>query len=195
MSERHRTPADALNGAGVYAIRNMRTGASYVGASATVAAGLRAGGHLLGSARRHCTALRAAWNADGAEAFECTVLELVEHRSQVSAAVNFWRNTLCPLGLYNASHHGHFGRHASPRGRRIATASRAAVHVVTPAIHVNTATGVQRFITQEACRVVFQSRPLVHNVLHRVLAEAYLRDHPESHAVMQSILEEWEQHA
>jgi hypothetical protein len=78
---------------------------------------------------------------------------------------------------------------------RWACRSRASrsVHVETPAIHDNAATGVQRLISQEACRVVLQSRPLVSNVLHRVLAEACLREHPESDAVMQFILEDWEQ--
>ncbi len=189
---RHQTPADALSGAGVYAIRNTLTGACYVGASANIAACLSARRRLLRTARRHCAALQAAWNADGAGAFECTVLELVAHRAQVPASVHYWRNTLCSLGLYNASHSRHSGRRAPLHGGRVAAGPRGHVHVETPAIHINAATGVQRLITQEACRVVFQSRPLVRNVLRRVLADAYLREHPESHAVMRSILEDWE---
>ena len=195
LPQRHTTPADALSGAGVYAIRNMLTGASYVGAAANVAACFGAGGHLLDGARRHCSALQAAWNTDGAGAFECTVLELVAHRAQVPASVRYWRNTLCSLGLYNASHSRHSGGQAPPHAECVAAGPRSPIHVETPAIHINGATGVQRFITQEACRVVFQSRPLVHNVLRRVLAEAYVREHPESHTVMQSILEDWERHA
>jgi len=192
---RHTTPADALNGAGVYAIRNMLTGASYVGACVNIAACLSARGHLLRAARRHCVALQAAWNADGTDTFEFAVLELVAHRAQVPASVRYWRNTLCSLGLYNASHSRHSGLRAPPHAESVAAEPRGPVHVETPAIHINGATGMQRFITQEACRVVFQSRPLVRNVLRRVLAEAYVREHPESHTVMQSILEDWERHA
>lgn len=190
---RHKTSADVLSGAGIYAIRNTLTGACYVGASIDIAARMGAPWRLLRAARRHSAALQAAWNADGQGAFECTVLELVAHRAQLPAAVHFWRNTLCSLGLYNTSHSRHSARRAPLQGRRVAAERR--VHVETPAIHVNAVTGMHRLITQEACRVVLQSRPLVSNVLCRVLAEAYLREHPESAVVMQSILEDWELHA
>ena len=190
---RHKTPADALNGAGIYAIRNTLTGACYVGASINVAARMGAPWRLLRAARRHSAALQAAWKADGPGAFECTVLELVAHRAQLPTAVHFWRNALCSLGLYNTSHSGHSARRAPLHSGPVAAERR--VHAETPAIHVNAVTGMHRLITQEACRVVLQSRPLVSNVLRRVLAEAYLREHPESAVVMQSILEDWELHA
>jgi hypothetical protein len=192
---RHKTPADALSGAGTYAIRNTLTGACYVGASIDIAARMGAPWRLLRAARRHSAALQAAWKADGPGAFECTVLELVAHRAQLPASVHFWRNTLCSLGLYNSSHSGHSARRAPLQGGRVAAERRGRVHVETPAIHVNAVTGMHHLITQEACRVVLQSRPLVSNVLRRVLAEAYLREHPESAVVMRSILEDWEQHS
>ena len=66
-------------------------------------------------------------------------------------------------------------------------------HAVTASVKINAATGKQRTITPNECRAAFQVRPRVRNVMRRVLAEAYMREHAESRVVLQSILEDWEQ--
>ncbi len=192
MAMQQASHVDAPSAPGVYAIRKTQTGACYVGSSANIAEHLAMHVHLLSIGTHNCAALQAAWNADGEAAFEFTVLELVDEIAQLPACERYWLNTLCPLGLYNAGHDMHPDRLPEPRVDLVASAPSDPAHVKTTYIHVNAVIGAHRIITQEECREVFQSRPLVRNVLRRVLAEAYMRDHPESHEVMQSILEDWE---
>lgn len=66
-------------------------------------------------------------------------------------------------------------------------------HAVTASVQINAATGKQRAITTDECRAVVQLRPRVRDVMRRVLAEAYMREHAESRDVPQPILEDWEQ--
>jgi GIY-YIG catalytic domain len=195
MGTQHASHIDVPSEPGVYAIRNTRTGTCYVGSSANIATHVATHIHRLSVDTHDCAALQAAWNTDGEAAFEFTVLELVTHLAQLPACERYWVNTLCPLGLYNADHSLHPGRLPEVGGDLSAPPTGDPAHVKTPYIRVNAVIGVQRSITQEECRAVFQSRPLVRNVLRRVLAEAYMREHPESHEVMHSILEDWERHA
>ena len=187
--------ADMPGGAGVYAIRHQHTGRCYVGSSSHIADQLTAQVQALNAATHECAALQAAWDADGEAAFEFTVLELIEHLAQMPACERHWLHTLCPLGLYNAGHNGHSDYRIAHRDMRAAARPSDPVHLQTAYIHVNPFTGKQCNITQEECRTVFQSRPLVRNVLRRVLAEAYMREHPESGDVLRAIVEDWERSA
>ena len=187
--------ADTINGAGVYAIRNRHTGRCYVGSSANIADQLTADVYALNARAHECAALQAAWEFDGEFAFEFTVLELVEHLAQMPACEELWLNTLCPLGLYNSGHNGHPDGRTERHGMRAASWPSGPAHLLTSRILVNPFTGKHRIITQEECHAVFQSRPLVRNVLRRVLAEGYMREHPDSGDVMRAIVEDWERPA
>jgi hypothetical protein len=192
MAVQRQPHVDAPSASGVYAVRHALTGTCYVGSSAHIAEHVATQIHLLSVEMHNCAALQAAWNADGAAAFEFTVLELVDHLAQLPACERYWVNTLCPLGLYNAGHDMHPVRLPELGGDPVASPPREPAHVTTTYIRVNAVNGAQRSITQEDCREVVQARPLVHNVLRRVLAKAYMREHAESHEVMQSILDDWE---
>jgi hypothetical protein len=188
---RYESHADGQSDAGVYAICDTTAGRCYVGSSPNIAACLTAHLNTLSTDTHPCEALQAAWNANGAGTFEFTVLELVDHGAQLRACEQHWLNTLCPLGLYNSDHRRHDGRRGEPLSGCLTP--RPSDHAMTAYVHINAATGKQRVITPEECRVVFQSRPRVRNVMRRVLAEAYMREHAESRVVLQSILEDWEQ--
>jgi group I intron endonuclease len=183
--------ADGQSDAGIYAICDTTAGRCYVGSSPNLAACLTAHLNTLSTDMHPCEALQAAWNADGESTFEFTVLELVDHGAQLHACEQHWLNTLCPLGLYNSEHCRHDSRRGEPLGGRLTP--RPTDHATTASVQINAATGNQRVITSEECRAVFQARPRVRNVMRRVLAEAYMREHAESRVVLQSILEDWEQ--
>jgi hypothetical protein len=183
--------ADGQGDAGVYAICDTTVGRCYVGSSPNIAACLTAQLNTLSTDTNPCEALQAAWNADGESSFEFTVLELVDPGAQLHACEQHWLNILCPLGLYNSDHCRHLSRRVAPLGGR--PTARPTDHAVTASVQINAATGKQRAITPEECRSVFQVRPRVRNVMRRVLAEAYMREHAESRVVLQSILEDWEQ--
>jgi hypothetical protein len=183
--------ADGQSDAGIYAICDTTAGRCYVGSSPHLAACLTAHLNTLSTDTHPCEALQAAWNADGEGTFEFTVLELVDHGAQLHACEQHWLNTLCPLGLYNSEHCRHDSGRVEPLGGRLT--ARPSDHATTASVQINAATGKQRVITPEECRAVFQARPRVRNVMRRVLAEAYMREHAESRVVLQSILEDWEQ--
>lgn len=95
---------------GVYAIRNLRTGAFYVGSTRDLRR--RFAGHR-GALRRgrHQTAtLQAAWNEDGETAFEFTVLEelpqFVGH-ARLNDAEKLWDSRFRKSGVpaYGAAFH------------------------------------------------------------------------------------------
>jgi group I intron endonuclease len=183
--------ADGQSDAGVYAICDTTAGRCYVGSSPNIAASLATHLNTLSTDTNPCEALQAAWNTDGASTFEFTVLELVDQDAQLQACEQHWLNILCPLGLYNNEHRRHDSRLGEPfRDRPMA---RPIDHAVTASVKINAATGKQRTITPNECRAAFQVRPRVRNVMRRVLAEAYMREHAESRVVLQSILEDWEQ--
>jgi hypothetical protein len=183
--------ADEQSDAGVYAICDTTAGRCYVSSSPHIAACLTAHLNTLSTDTHPCEALQAAWNADGASTFEFTVLELVDQGARLGACEQRWLNILCPLGLYNSEHCRHHSRRRESLGG--GATARPTDHAVTASVQINAATGKQRAITPDECRAVFQLRPRVRNVMRRVLAEAYMREHAESRVVLQSILEDWEQ--